>query len=101
MKRVSLISICMIMVGNLFAQSGRLGIFDNETDVGNPVKKGSTSYEKDKQEYIIEGSGTNMWDKRDEFHFVWKKLKGNFILRTRASLLGTGVDPHRKFGWMV
>ena len=38
---------------------------------------------------------------RDDFHFVWKHITGNFIVSARADFIGAGVDPHRKFGWMV
>ena len=37
----------------------------------------------------------------DEFHFVWKRMNGDFILRARVELLGKGVDPHRKMGLIV
>ena len=39
-----------------------------------------------------------MWAQRDEFHFVWKRMTGDFILQARVELLGKGVDPHRKAG---
>ena len=52
-------------------------------------------------EYTISGSGTNMWFVSDEFHFVWKKMNGNFILRTRVKFIGKGAVEHRKVGWMV
>ena len=39
-----------------------------------------------------------MWAQRDEFHFAWKRLRGDFILQARVELLGPGVDPHRKLG---
>jgi hypothetical protein len=42
-----------------------------------------------------------MWAGRDEFHFVWRRLTGNFILTTHAAFVGKGVEPHRKMGWMV
>ena len=42
-----------------------------------------------------------MWAQRDEFHFVWKRMTGDFILQTRVELIGKGVDPHRKAGLMV
>ena len=42
-----------------------------------------------------------MWGDRDDFHFVWKRMTGNFILSTRARFIGTGVDPHRKIGWTI
>ena len=38
---------------------------------------------------------------RDEFHFAWRKLSGDFIVRTHAAFVGDGVDPHRKLGWIV
>jgi Tol biopolymer transport system component len=42
-----------------------------------------------------------MWNDRDDFHFVWKRMTGNFILSTRARFLGKGVDAHRKIGWTI
>ena len=42
-----------------------------------------------------------MWATRDEFQFVWRKMTGDFIVRTHAAFVGTGVDPHRKIGWIV
>lgn len=81
--------------------SGPIGQFDGQTDVGRVKRPGSATYNTDRQEYTIEGSGTNIWATHDEFHFVWKRMKGDFILRTNGHLLGKGVDPHRKLGWMV
>ncbi|QJW92312.1 TolB family protein [Spirosoma taeanense] len=80
---------------------GSVGQFDGQTDVGKVKRPGSASYDPARQEYVIEGSGTNIWFDHDEFHFVWKRMKGDFILRTNGELLGKGVDPHRKLGWMV
>src|SRR5258706_14532564 len=42
-----------------------------------------------------------MWAARDEFHMAWKKMTGDFILQARVELAGTGVDAHRKLGWIV
>ena len=42
-----------------------------------------------------------MWGPRDEFHFAWKRMKGDFILQARVELVGQGVDPHRKLGLIV
>jgi hypothetical protein len=42
-----------------------------------------------------------MWGAKDEFHFVWKRLKGDFVLRTQLEFVGKGAEPHRKAGWMV
>ena len=53
------------------------------------------------QEYHLRAGGVNMWGARDEFHFAWKRMKGDFILQARVELLGEGVDPHRKLGFIV
>ncbi|MGH9765744.1 MAG: TolB family protein, partial [Blastocatellia bacterium] len=53
------------------------------------------------QSYTIQGSGSNMWADRDEFHFVWKRMSGNFILTAKAEFIGKGVEDHRKIGWIL
>lgn len=78
-----------------------VGIFDDHYDVGQVKKSGSSIYNAEDQEYVIEGAGTNMWGTQDEFQFAWKRMKGNFIVRTRARFVGKGVEAHRKIGWIA
>src|SRR6266851_6841354 len=78
-----------------------LGLFEGQTDVGKVNQPGSGSYDDEKEEYTVAGSGTNMWGDHDEFHFVWKRMRGNFILTARASFVGKGVEAHRKIGWII
>jgi len=84
----------------LFAQNN-LGLFEGSGDVGRNVKPGSTTYIPQTGQYIISGAGYNVWFDHDEFQYAWKKMKGDFILNTRAEFLGTWVNYHRKVGWMV
>jgi TolB protein len=84
-----------------FSQTISLGIFERQYDIGKVIKPGHATYDAEKQEYIIHGSGANMWFDQDEFHFVCKRMKGDFILTTRAQFIGQGVEEHRKMGWMV
>ncbi len=79
----------------------KLGIFDGHGDVGNVKKPGSARYDAKTQTYTLTGAGYNVWFDHDEFQFAWKRMTGDFILYTRASLVGKGTDPHRKVGWMV
>jgi TolB protein len=81
--------------------SAPLGIFDGETDVGHVSPPGTTTYDAATGEYHLSGAGQNMWATHDDFHFVWKKMTGNFILSTRVRFIGAGVDPHRKVGWSI
>ena len=85
----------------LSANRQSLGWFEQAGDVGAPKIQGSTTYDAGSQTYTIAGAGTNMWGTRDEFHVVWRRLTGDFILRTHARFPGAGTDPHRKLGWIV
>jgi len=78
-----------------------IGVFDAHSDVGRVRHAGSVSYDAQSQSYTIAGSGQNMWETRDDFQFVWKRLSGNFILSTRARFSGAGVEEHRKIGWTI
>jgi WD40 repeat protein len=78
-----------------------LGLFEGQSDVGKVNQPGSVVYDDDKEEYTVAGSGANMWADHDEFHFVWKRMKGNFILTARAAFIGKGVEAHRKIGWII
>jgi Tol biopolymer transport system component len=83
------------------AQEGGLGQFEGHGDVGSPRLAGSATWNAASQEYVLTAAGTNMWGTRDEFHFAWRRMKGDFILQARVELLDKGVDPHRKLGWIV
>ena len=85
---------------SIFAQN-TMGIFEQSADVGPVLHKGKTEYDGNTQTYRLSGSGANIWFTKDEFHYAYKPVKGNVILQCRGKLLGKGVDPHRKFGWMV
>jgi hypothetical protein len=83
------------------SQSNNTGIFERNADIGNPKIKGSVLYDQKDQSYQISGGGYNIWFNRDEFHYAFNKIKGDFILTANVKLLGIGKDPHRKIGWMV
>ena len=91
----------MVLSGNMQAQNNPLGIFFDHQDIGEVQHEGSVSYHSNDQQYLVEGSGANMWFADDQFQYLWKSIQGDFILRAKVSFVGKGVDPHRKLGWMV
>lgn len=95
------ISALFALLNAASSQNVSPGIFKGHSDIGNPKIPGSVVYNPDNEEYIIEGSGYNMWFERDEFHYLWRKIKGDFILSARVEFIGNGVEPHRKIGWMI
>jgi len=82
------------------AQEVRLAPFAFEADLGQPQKRGSVT-PAPAGTLVIEGAGANMWFAKDEGHFVWKKIKGDFIVSARLAFEGHGVEAHRKIGWMA
>ena len=87
-----------LFVTNAYAQ---VGIFDNQSDIGPVKHPGTALFDAATQRYALTGSGANVWGTHDEFHFVWKKMTGDFILRANVAFIGKGVEAHRKIGWMV
>jgi len=81
--------------------SRTVGVFDAQADVGHVSHPGSSTFYDERQSYLIAGSGQNMWGGHDAFHFVWKRLTGNFILSTRARFVSKGAEEHRKLGWTI
>jgi TolB protein len=79
------------------ARSSR-GAFDIVGDIGTRRVPGTTTYDPRGQSYTVTGSGANMWNDSDEFHFAARKASGDFILSAEARFEGAGVNPHRKWG---
>ena len=100
-----LISICLfifcISTIPVNAQIPDNPVFTSHADVGDIQEKGDLEYNSSKQTFTITGGGANIWAEEDAFHFAWKKMSGNFILRSRVKFLGEGEVAHRKTGWMV
>jgi TolB protein len=90
------------LVASAIAQeAARLGIFTHHQDVGVILHPGSAKYDPATQTYTITGSGDNMWFGKDQFHFVWKKVSGDFALSADIHFLGTTGNEHRKAVLMV
>ena len=91
----------MLLSGAGGAAGASLGLFESNTDVGGPKLVGSSTYDAGRNEYTLTGAGTNMWQRSDQFQFLWKKMSGDFILRARVEFIGKGKNEHRKIGWIV
>lgn len=77
------------------------GVFSSVADIGNPKLKGSSVYRSMDQSYILRGGGYNVWFDRDEFHYMFNRVKGDFIMTANFEFTGNGKDPHRKTGFMI
>jgi TolB protein len=78
-----------------------LALFDGHGDIGSVARPGSVAEDPADGALVVEGAGANMWVAADEGHFLWKRMKGDFIVSARVEFVGEGVEAHRKTGWMV
>jgi Tol biopolymer transport system component len=77
------------------------GIFSGSADIGDVGHAGTATYDAAEDIYTVSASGTNMWFEEDAFHLVWRDAEGDVSVAAGVSLLGEGVDPHRKAGLIV
>ncbi len=100
MKKFSLI--VLIISINFQFNYAQIGVFEKGEDIGNPKVKGSSSYDAASQIYTLKGGGENIWFNHDEFHFLYKKIKGDFLMTANFQLIGNDDgNGHRKTGWMI
>ncbi|MGK2861051.1 MAG: TolB family protein [Chitinophagaceae bacterium] len=96
--------LCTFFLGLFFNTANaqnKLGLFDEHGDVGDPLIKGDAVYNEKDQTYWMSGAGKNIWGTADQFQFIWKKIKGDFIVKATVRFIGKGVAGHRKLGVMA
>jgi TolB protein len=101
MRRFLALVILSLLSFTALGQTSQVGTFQYHSDIGNPKKAGEARYEEATQTYYIKGAGSNIWFNRDEFHYLYNKIKGDFMLTANFEFTGQGGDPHRKIGWMI
>ena len=99
--KVIFLSIYLFLVSVVCNSQNSTGVFSKHQDIGKPALTGDVAYNSDEQSYTIKGAGYNLWFGRDEFHYAYNKLKGDFILTANFKFISKGADPHRKIGWMI
>jgi TolB protein len=100
MKSLLTFILCSLLT-SAFSQNTGIGIFQGNSDIGNPKIAGSAIYNQQDQSYSLKGGGYNIWFERDEFHYLYNKIKGDFILTANFEFTGKGANVHRKAGWMI
>src|SRR5580704_6299612 len=82
----------------LVVQAGPGGIFKNQADVGKANPAGTALFDAKSDVYTIESAGTNLWNKNDAFHVIWKKVSGDVSLTADVGVAPSSAksNPHRK-----
>ena len=90
----ALLLLCL-MTAPALAQTGKFGAFTGSDDVGAPPLEGSAAVDAATGHYRITGTGSDIWGKADQFHYVWREISGDFAVTATTRFL-TGGNPHRK-----
>jgi TolB protein len=79
-------------------QSGALGVFDNQSDIGKVQPAGNVNFDAAGGAYTVASAGWDLWADNDAFHFVWKKVSGDLSLTADIQLAppSAGSHPNRK-----
>ncbi len=62
--------------------------FDAHQDIGAVGAAGSVCYDISNQRYTVYASGEDIWDKQDEFHYVYKRMEGDVTISARVKHIG-------------
>jgi hypothetical protein len=86
-----------LLACSVFAQTppGPLGLFTRSVDIGASPLKGSAEFDPATGEYKITGSGTDIWGRADQFHFLGREISGDFAVTATVKFLTEGIA-HRK-----
>ncbi|MBN2325710.1 MAG: hypothetical protein JXR73_01060 [Candidatus Omnitrophica bacterium] len=69
-----------------------LGIFQGHQDIGSPGAPGNVSVDGDA--YQVIGSGHDIWDAADDFHYLWMRVSGDFTFSIDDPYIGAyGSNP--------
>ncbi len=87
------------------ATAADLGVFQAQSDVGSVVPPGTARFDAKANRYTLTSAGANLWAKQDAFHFVWKKMRGDFVLTADVTwpprAYAHAPNPHRKALLMI
>jgi len=56
--------------------------FPFSKDIGSPQIEGKTQFDNTNQQFILDAGGYNIWFERDEFHFTYDTISGDFMKGT-------------------
>lgn len=80
-----------------------IGALDGHLDIGNLVNGnlGDVKYDAATKTYNVSGSGDDIWNTADAFHFAYKKMTGAFEAEAEYQIMTIGEATWTKAGLMV
>lgn len=91
-------ALAVVLNIDAFSQGRPLGIFEGHAIIGAVSHPGTALYDTATRRYQLGGNQASA--NGNDLNFLWKRLKGDFILYTRVEFTG-GMHAEGKLGWMV
>lgn len=102
MKTRLLLSIILLnFISVVLLNAQKTGAFTGNAEIGNVTIAGSALYDADKQIFTISGSGSGIGTVKDELHYTYRKITGDFILRAHIKPEIVSKNPAARTGWMI
>ena len=76
-------------------------ILTGHIDIGNYVNEGGAAYNATTKTYTVSGSGNDIWDAADAFHYAYKKMTGAYAIESDCFITIPGASDWTKAGLMV
>jgi hypothetical protein len=73
-----------------------IGVFEGQTGVGRLQVPGGSSFGSNGTFYTVTSAGEKIWGTSDDFHFVWKKAKGDVAISAEILFDSASGDPYKK-----
>lgn len=74
MKKQLIFLALFVGIGTDVLAQNPVGILENHADIGPVLHQGAATYDNAARTYALSGAGANIWFKKDELHFAWKKI---------------------------
>lgn len=87
--------------GTAHAQPTDLGPFEEYAAVGPVEATGDVQYDDEAQTIRFEGDGRGLGDREDAIHGLWRRVRGDVLLRMRCAMEGKGAASDGQVGWTL
>lgn len=83
------------------APTWRYGDFDEQADIGDVGHRGFLEFDAAHHKYSVTGSGKDIYNTVDGFHFVWRKMSGDVTIKANITFPSPSKEQSRKGVLMV
>jgi len=70
---------CGVLIMSSCSGGSKPGIFSEQADIGKISLAGNGHFNAKNNEYVISGSGENIWGTEDAFHFMYTRTSGDLV----------------------